>query len=61
MTWCRFSRRVPLAHLNGDCVVNDGDLAILQAHRLECNALDCNNVKQEPNALHPLDRGCIPW
>jgi T5SS/PEP-CTERM-associated repeat protein len=31
--------------LNGDCVVNDADLAILQAHWLQCNALDCNDVK----------------
>jgi hypothetical protein len=31
--------------LNGDCRVNDEDLAILQAHWLECNALDC----AEPN------------
>ncbi len=31
--------------LNGDCVVNDADMAILQAHWLECNALDCNDVK----------------
>jgi len=30
--------------LNGDCVVNDADLAILQAHWLQCNALDCNDV-----------------
>jgi hypothetical protein len=30
--------------LNGDCVVNDLDLAILEAHWLECNALDCNDV-----------------
>ncbi len=28
--------------LNGDCRVNDADLAILQAHWLECDALDCN-------------------
>jgi len=26
-------------------VVNDADLAILQAHWLQCNALDCNDVK----------------
>jgi T5SS/PEP-CTERM-associated repeat protein len=32
--------------LNGDCVVNDADLAILQAHWLQCNALDCNDVKK---------------
>jgi hypothetical protein len=31
--------------LNGDCVVNNADLAILQAHWLQCNALDCNDVK----------------
>jgi hypothetical protein len=31
--------------LNGDCVVNDADLAILQANWLKCNALDCNDVK----------------
>ena len=31
--------------LNGDCIVNDADLAILQAHWLQCNALDCNEVK----------------
>jgi T5SS/PEP-CTERM-associated repeat protein len=31
--------------INGDCVVNDADLAILQSHWLECNALDCNSVK----------------
>jgi hypothetical protein len=31
--------------LNGDCVVNDADLAILQSHWLECNALDCNSVQ----------------
>jgi hypothetical protein len=30
--------------LNGDCVVNDADLAILQANWLKCNALDCNDV-----------------
>jgi len=31
--------------LNGDCVVNDADLAILQANWLKCNALDCNDVR----------------
>ena len=31
--------------LNGDCVVNDADLAILQGNWLKCNALDCNDVK----------------
>jgi hypothetical protein len=31
--------------LNGDCVVNDADLAILQANWLKCNTLDCNDVK----------------
>jgi hypothetical protein len=31
--------------LNDDCVVNDADLAILQANSLKCNALDCNDVK----------------
>ncbi len=31
--------------LNGDCVVNDADLAILQANWLKGNALDCNDVK----------------
>lgn len=31
--------------LNGDCVVNEADLAILQANWLKCNALDCNDVK----------------
>jgi hypothetical protein len=31
--------------LNGDCIVNDADLAILQANWLKCNALDCNDVK----------------
>jgi hypothetical protein len=31
--------------INGDCRVNDADLAILQAHWLECNALDCNSVQ----------------
>jgi len=30
--------------LNGDCIVNDLDLAILQSHWLECNALDCNDL-----------------
>jgi hypothetical protein len=30
--------------LNGDCRVDDLDMAILQAHWLECNALDCNDV-----------------
>ena len=36
---------VPLpGDLNGDCRVNDADLAILQAHWLECSALDCNDV-----------------
>ena len=29
--------------LNGDCVVNDLDLVILQDHWLECNALDCTD------------------
>ncbi len=32
--------------LNGDCVVNDADLAILQSNWLKCNALDCNDVKK---------------
>ncbi len=31
--------------LNGDCRVNDLDMEILQAHWLECNALDCNDVQ----------------
>jgi hypothetical protein len=31
--------------LNGDCRVNDLDMAILQEHWLECNALDCNDVQ----------------
>jgi hypothetical protein len=30
--------------LNGDCRVNDEDMAILQGHWLECNALDCNSL-----------------
>lgn len=30
--------------LNGDCKVDDADLAILKAHWLECNALDCNSL-----------------
>lgn len=30
--------------LNGDCIVNDLDPDILQAHSLECNALDCNDL-----------------
>jgi len=30
--------------INGDCRVNDADMAILQSHWLECNALDCNSV-----------------
>ena len=30
--------------LNSDCRVDDLDMAILQAHWLECNALDCNDV-----------------
>ncbi len=35
---------VPLpGDLNGDCRVDDLDLAILQAHWLECNALDCGD------------------
>jgi len=32
--------------INGDCRVNDADLAILQAHWLECNALDCADPNQ---------------
>ncbi|MBN1509256.1 MAG: hypothetical protein JW955_20595 [Sedimentisphaerales bacterium] len=32
--------------INGDCRVNDEDLAILQAHWLECNALDCADPNQ---------------
>jgi hypothetical protein len=32
--------------LNGDCRVDDLDLAILQAHWLECNALDCGEPNQ---------------
>ncbi len=31
--------------INLDCVVNDLDMEILQAHWLECNALDCNDVQ----------------
>ena len=31
--------------INGDCRVNDEDMAILQSHWLECNALDCNSVQ----------------
>jgi hypothetical protein len=39
---------VPLpGDLNGDCLVNDEDVAIMRAHWLECNALDC----PDPNAL----------
>ncbi len=30
--------------INSDCHVNDLDMAILQAHWLECSALDCNEV-----------------
>ncbi len=30
--------------INGDCRVNDEDLTLLQAHWLECNALDCNSL-----------------
>lgn len=30
--------------INGDCRVNDADLDLLQAHWLECNALDCNSL-----------------
>jgi len=30
--------------LNGDCRVDDLDMAILEEHWLECNALDCNDV-----------------
>ncbi|MCU0913916.1 MAG: hypothetical protein MUC88_05050 [Planctomycetes bacterium] len=30
--------------LNGDCIVNNADLAILQSNWLKCNALDCNDV-----------------
>ncbi len=32
--------------LNGDCVVNDADPAILQSNWLKCSALDCNDVKK---------------
>ena len=47
---CEAAKSLPdyvpvLGDLNGDCVVNDADMAILQAHWLECNALDCNDVK----------------
>jgi hypothetical protein len=30
--------------INGDCIVDDLDMAILEAHWLECNALDCNDI-----------------
>jgi hypothetical protein len=30
--------------INGDCIVNDLDMAIVEAHWLECNALDCNDI-----------------
>jgi hypothetical protein len=30
--------------LNEDCIVNDLDLAILEEHWLECNALDCSGL-----------------
>jgi len=37
---------VPIpSDLKGDCRVNDADMAILQSHWLECNALDCNSVQ----------------
>jgi hypothetical protein len=34
--------------LNGDCRVDDADMAILQAHWLECNALDCAADPNQP-------------
>jgi hypothetical protein len=33
--------------INADCIVNDLDLEILQAHWLECNALDCPESDEE--------------
>lgn len=35
-----------LSDLNGDCVVDDADLAILQSNWLKCSALNCNDVKK---------------
>jgi hypothetical protein len=32
--------------VNGDCVVDSTDLAILQAHWLQCNGLDCTEPNQ---------------
>jgi hypothetical protein len=30
--------------INADCIVDELDMAILEAHWLECNALDCNDI-----------------
>ncbi len=48
---CEAAKSLPdyvpiVGDLNGDCWVNDLDMAILQEHWLECNALDCNDVMQ---------------
>jgi hypothetical protein len=49
MDSCEAARSLPgyepiPGDINGDCIVNELDMAILEEHWLECNALDCNNI-----------------
>ena len=52
---CEAAKSVPgfeliPGELNENCVVNDLDLAILEANWLKCNALDCSGLV-DPNAV----------